>query len=92
MSAEALIKISHDPKDSGSLDGVERLLQRARQLHVPNVTRKTVEEFLKHEQAYTLHKPARRRLPRNYTYVAGIDAQLLADLADIQSIARKTAK
>ena len=75
MSAEALSKIYHDPKDPGSLGGVDRLLQRARQLHVPGVTRKTVQEYLKSEQAYTLHKPARRRLTRNHTYVAGIDAQ-----------------
>ena len=39
MSADALSKIYDDPKDLGSLSNVERLLQRARQLHVPGVTR-----------------------------------------------------
>ena len=38
MSAETLSKIYHDPKDPGSLGNVKRLLQRARQLHVPIVT------------------------------------------------------
>ena len=33
-----------------------------------------------------LHKTARRRFTRNHTYVAGIDAQWQADLADMQSI------
>ena len=89
MSAEVLSKIYHDPKDPGSLGGVERLLRRARQLHVPGVTRQTVQEYLRSEQAYTLHKPARRRFTRNHTYVAGIDAQLQADLADMQGIARQ---
>ena len=89
MSAEDLSKIYHEPKDSGSLGGVERLLQRARQLHVPNVTQNTVQEYLKSEQAYTLIKPARRRFTRNHTYVAGIDAQWQADLADMQGIARQ---
>ena len=42
MSAEVLNKIYHDPKDPGSLGGVERLLRRARQLHVAGVTRRTV--------------------------------------------------
>ena len=89
MSAEALSKIYQDPKDPGSLGGVERLRQRTRQLHVPGVTRQTVLEYLKSEQAYTLHKPARRRFTRNHTYVAGINAQWQADLADMQGIARQ---
>ena len=89
MSAEVLSKIYHDPKDPGSLGGVEQLLRRARQLHVPGVTRKTIQEYLRSEQAYTLHKPGRRRFTRNHTYVAGIDAQWQADLADMQGIARQ---
>ena len=89
MSSEVLCKIYHDPKDPGSLSGVERLLRRARQLHVLCVTRKTVQEYLRSEQAYTLHKPARRQFIRNHTYVAGIDAQWQADLADMQGIARQ---
>ena len=88
MSAKALSKIYQDPKDPGFLSGVERLLQRAWQLHVPGVTRKTVHQYLKSEQAYTLHKPARRRFTRNHTYVAGIDVQWHADLADMQRIAK----
>ena len=89
MSAEILSKIYHDPKDSGYLGGVERLLRRARQLHVPNVTRKSVKEYLRSEQVYTLHKPARRRFTRNHTYVAGIDAQWQTDLADMQGIVKQ---
>ena len=41
------------------------------------------------EQAYTLHKPARRRFTRNHIYVAGIDAQWQADLADMQGIVKQ---
>ena len=92
MSTKALSKIYHDPKDPYSLGGVERLLQRARQLHVPGVKRKTVLEYLKSEQAYTLHKPTRRPFIRNYSYVAGIDAQWQADLADMQVLIGKTAE
>ena len=92
MSTEVLSKIYHDPKDPGSLGGVERLLRRARQLHVPCATRQTVQEYLRSEQAYTLHKPVCRRFTRNHTYVAGIDAQWQADLADMQGIARQNGK
>ena len=89
MSAEVLSKIYHDPKDPGSLGGVERLLRRAKQLHVPGVTRKSVQEYIRSEQAYTLHKPARRRFTRNHTCVAGIDAQWQTDLAHMQGIAKQ---
>ena len=64
-------------------------MRRARQLHVPGVRQKSVQEYLQSEQAYKLHKPARRRFTRNYTYVAGIDVQWQADLADMQGIARQ---
>ena len=89
ISTEVLGRINHDPKDPGSLGGVERLLRHARQLHVAGVTQKSVEEYLRSEQDYTLHKPTRRRFTRNHTYVAGIDAQWQADLADMQGIARQ---
>ena len=51
--------------------------------------RQTIQEYLKSEQAYTLHKPALRRFTRNHTCVAGIDDQWQADLVDMQSIARQ---
>ena len=89
MSAEVLGRIYHDPKDPGSLGGVERLLRQASKLHVPGVTQKSVQEYIRSEQAYTLHKPARRRFTRNHTYVAGIDAQWQADISDMQGIARQ---
>ena len=89
MFAKTLSKIHHNPKNPSSLGGVERFLRRARQLHVSGATRQTVQEYLRSEQAYTLHRPARRRFTRNHTYVAGMDAQWQADLADMQGIARQ---
>ena len=72
---EKLRRIYRNPADPGSLGGIDRLQRRAKQLKVPGVNRLLVEQFLKGEQAYTLHKPARRRYVRNRTYVAEIDAQ-----------------
>ena len=89
MFANTLRRIYHNPKDPGSLGGVERLLRDARQLNVPGVLRQTVHKYLRIEQAYTLHKPARRHFSRNNTYVAGIDAQWQTDLADMQGIVRQ---
>ena len=45
-----------------------------------------MKQFLKRKQAYTLHRPTRRRYVRNRTYVAGIDGQWQADLGDMQAI------
>ena len=56
---------------------------------MPGVDRQAVVDFLRGEQAYTLHKPARRHYKRNHIYVSGIDAQWQADLADMQGLARK---
>ena len=84
-----LRRIYRDPADPGSLGGIDRLLRRAQELAIPGVTRRSVEKFLKSKQAYTLHRPARRRYVRNRTYVAGIDAQWQADLADMQTLSRQ---
>jgi len=89
MTTESLKRICHDPADPGSLGGVDRLLRRAKDLKVLGANRDAVKKYLKSEQAYTLHKPARRHYERNKIYVAGIDAQWQADLADMQSIARQ---
>ena len=43
MAAVTLSKIYHDPKDPGYLNGVERILRRAKQLHDLGATRKTVQ-------------------------------------------------
>ena len=86
---EKLRRIYKDPADPGSLGGIDGLLRCAKHLKVHGVNRQLVEQFLKGEQAYTLHRPARRRYVRNRTYVAGIDAQWQADLAYMQAIARQ---
>ena len=89
MSAEALNKINHDPKDPSSL-GVVSGSCSAPGSSMSQVSReKTVQEYFKSEQAYTLHKPARRQITRNHTYVATIDTQWQADLADMQGIAKQ---
>ena len=86
---QQLEKIYRTPGDPGSLGGAERLYKRAKELNVPGVTRVAVGDFLQGQQAYTLHKPARRKYLRNRTYVAGIDAQWQADLADMQGLAKQ---
>ena len=71
---DALKRIYHNPQNQGSLCGIDRVLRKAKQLQVPRVSCQDVVEYLRGEQAYTLHKPARRHYQRNHIYVGGIDA------------------
>ena len=50
-------------------------------------TTKQVREWLQTQDAYTLHKPPRRRFPRRRVIVYGIDHQWQADLVDVTKIA-----
>ena len=84
---QKLDRIYHAPSDPGALGGEERLFKRAKRLNVPGVTRTAIADYLHGQQAYTLHKQERRKYKRNKTYVAGIDAQWQADLADMQGLA-----
>ena len=86
---EKLRRLYKDPADAGSLGIIDWLLRCAKQLKVQGVNRQLVEQFLNGEQAYTLHKPAKRRSVRNRTYVAGINAQWQVNLADMQAITRQ---
>jgi hypothetical protein len=72
--------------DPGSYGGAERLFKRAKELGIP-ANRRTVNDYLTKQLAYSLHKPARHKFVRNHTYVANVDQQWQADLADMQAIA-----
>ena len=48
-----------------------------------------VGRFLQGEDAYTLHKPARKKFPRNVTYADNIDDSWQADLTDFRSLKKR---
>ena len=84
---KALAKLIYDASRAGSFGGVKRLYLRALASKVAGLTRDKVRAFLAAQQAYTLHRPARRHYNRNLTYASGIDRQWQADLADMCAIA-----
>jgi transposase InsO family protein len=49
---------------------------------------KIASDWLKTQDTYTLHKPARKRFPRRQTFSKGINDLYQADLVDMQSLAR----
>ena len=69
-------------KQPGSYGGVTRLLKVTQEKfqNLPSnkkqgVNRKEVEKWLEGEEAYTLHKPVRRKFPRNRVCVMYKDQQ-----------------
>jgi transposase InsO family protein len=51
-------------------------------------TIKSTADWLGTQDAYTLHKPARKKFPRRKTFAKGINDLFQADLVDMQSLSR----
>ena len=77
----------YDTAGAGAYGGVERLHRAARESGAA-VNRDSIREFLRDQQSFTLHMPARKHFARNRTFVSGIDKQWQADLADMQAISK----
>ena len=71
-----------DARQSGSFGGIATT-----QLY-SGKSRREVVDFLSGIDAYTLHKPTRKRFPRRTVYSKGIADLIQADIADLSHIAR----
>ncbi|KAK3914481.1 Putative uncharacterized transposon-derived protein [Frankliniella fusca] len=80
--SDGLDNIFTNTRHPSGFSTVERLKKASNS----NFTRKQVAEYLQGQDAYTLHKRARRTFPRNVTYADNIDDCWQADLADFSSI------
>ncbi len=76
----------YDVREPGSYGGVNAL-HRLMKLKERNVTKKQIIEWLAEQEAYSLHKPVRRRFLRRKIFARGIDYLWQADLADLTYIA-----
>ena len=74
-------KIYLDPRMPGSFSG-QRTLKR-----YAGTSDNDVSQFLMRQDAYTMHKPIRRRFPRRKTYAKGINDLFQVDLADMTNVA-----
>ena len=77
---KTLKKVYFDPSRVGSYGGVDAL---RRVTHAP---RKIVARWLSEQDAYSLHKPARRRFKRRRVIVGGMNQQWQADLVDLRTL------
>ena len=83
-----LRKLFYDPKSTVAFTGISQLYHAAKSV-LKRIRYKDVQEWLRGESTYTLHKPIRRRFKRRKTIVGGIDYQWQADLADMQHLAKQ---
>ena len=73
MTSKRLKEVYFDPNRVGSYGGVDAL---RRVMHAP---RKIVAQWLSEQDAYSLHKPARRRFKRRCVIVGGMNQQWHAE-------------
>lgn len=71
----------YNPRRPGSYGGVQALARVAK-LKRPQ----EVQEWLSHQDTYTLHKPVRRNFLRRRIIVGGLDHQFQADLIDVKNL------
>jgi|SRR5882724_920702 len=85
---QVLSDIYFDPNHPGSFGGVKKLYDYAK-LELPNLRYAHVEDWLRRQNVYTLHKPIRKRFQRNKIYVSYIDEQWECDLIDMRAYSRQ---
>jgi hypothetical protein len=72
----------YEPSQAGSYGGVRPLSRYS------SSSIKPTKSWLSSQDAYTLHKPARKIFPRRKTFAKGIGDLYQADLVDMQNLAR----
>jgi len=83
-----LNNIYYNPQSQGSFSGPEGVFRAAREQGHKKINRKQVKDWLKKQETYTRHRPARRRYPTNRVIVGGKDDQFQADLVDLSSLSK----
>jgi hypothetical protein len=83
-------RLYYDPARASGFDIFKRLLHASRQQSKVKQRKKPAEinDWLLHQVAYTLHRPLRRRLPRNPDSVTHILDFWECDLLDVQSLSK----
>lgn len=85
-TAESYLKrVYYDPEHPAAFGGLEAVFRAAVKDGV-DVKKKEINQWLREQPTYTLHKPIRRHFKRNRVEVHGIDHQWQADLVDMSSL------
>jgi hypothetical protein len=84
---EIIRKIYLEPDESASFTGLNAVLKAARKID-PSITIEQVQDTLREERTYSLHKPRRIHYPRLKTLATGLNSDWQSDLADFQNLKR----
>ncbi len=74
--------VYNSPSSSAYLAGINTVYRVAKKQY-PKLTVQNVRDFLSHQNEYTLHKPLRKRFPRNKVVASGLDSDWQVDLIDV---------
>ena len=85
---KVLSQIYYTLKNAGSFSGPEGVFRAAKEQGVKKITMGQVKKWLQKQETYTLHKPARRRFPKNRVIFGGKDDQFQTDLVDLSSMSK----
>ncbi|PIK55305.1 hypothetical protein BSL78_07777 [Apostichopus japonicus] len=69
-----LADVYYTPSHPSAFGGVEAVHRAAKEDN-KRISRREIRNWLRGRETYTLHKPLRRRFPRNRVIVSGIDSQ-----------------
>jgi hypothetical protein len=76
-----------DANSSAYFAGINTLYRVAK-ARDPSVTQAKVRKYLEAQNVYSLHKPLRKRFPRNKVTASGLHTNWMADLMDVQGLKR----
>ncbi len=82
-----LNSVYNNPSSPAYLAGINAVYREAKK-KLSKLTIKDVREFLYKQDVYTLHKPIRKRFPRNRVIAAGLDTDWQTDLIDLKALAK----
>jgi len=82
VASNNLHKAYYNPENDCGYAGAYRLVNKNRK----NINKNVIYEWLKSQDAYTLHKPVHRKFPRLHYNVDDIDSLWEADLIDLKSL------
>ena len=74
----------YDPPNPGSRGGKSKLKRALKK----SVKETAIDHWLQSQEAYTLHKPVRKKFKRRSTLVSGMNDQFQADLIDMQKYSK----